>query len=106
MVPSKKAIKKLTEEIHTQTSRRYTCLGTSDMVRRLNMKTRGWANYFCTGAVSRIYSKIARYTCGRFRRWLKDKFKWNTWHYKELDDGKMCQEYNLLNMIALTPKYS
>ncbi|MDR1873251.1 MAG: hypothetical protein LBS60_15245 [Deltaproteobacteria bacterium] len=46
-----------------------------------------------------MYSTIARYICGQFRCWLKIKFRWNTWRYQELDDGRTRQKYKLLDMV-------
>jgi group II intron reverse transcriptase/maturase len=104
-VPSKKAVKKLMDEIHAQTAKNYGWMETSEMVRRLNWKTRGWAGYFSTGAVSKSYRTIAKHTLGRFRQWLGRKYKWKTKHYKHMDDQQMCEKYGLVNILSLLPKY-
>ena len=40
------------------------------MVRRLNRMLRGWANYFCLGAVGAAYSIVDTHACFRLRQWL------------------------------------
>jgi group II intron reverse transcriptase/maturase len=104
--PSGKSVKELTVAIHTQTSKKFGWMKTSDMSENLNRRLRGWANYFSTGAVSKVYGRISRYVVGRYRRWLKGKFKWRTLRYKHLNDRQLYEQYNLLDINSLIPKYS
>ena len=73
--PSKKSIRRLQKMIHQQTARRMTLLEAEMVVERLNRMLRGWANYFCSGPVSKTYRSIDRYTAYRLRRWLRCKHK-------------------------------
>jgi hypothetical protein len=104
--PAEKSIKKITDEIHTQTARNFGWMETSEMVRKLNSKTRGWAGYFQTGAVSKAYKRVAKHTLGRFRQWLRRKYRWPTKGYKNLNDEEMCKKYGLINILTFLPKYS
>ena len=73
--PSRKSIRRLTEEIHKQTSRENGWREAGEMVLRLNRKLRGWSNYFRSGAVSKAYRYVDKYTTSRLRRWLCRKHK-------------------------------
>jgi hypothetical protein len=106
MQPSAKAVKKFKEEVHETTASNYGFLETSEMARRLNRKTRGWANYFDKGAVSKAYRGIAKHTLGRYRQWLKRKYKWSTKGYKSLNDTQMCDKFGLINILSLLPRFS
>jgi hypothetical protein len=104
--PSEKAIKKHTEEFHAQTAANYGWMETSEMAKKLNRKTLGWAGYFKTGSVAKAYRRIAKNALGRFRQWLRRKYNWDTKGYKTLTDTQMCEKYGLINILTLIPKYS
>jgi group II intron reverse transcriptase/maturase len=73
--PSKKSVRRLQKMIYQQTARKMTLLEAEMVVERLNRMLRGWANYFCSGPVSKTYRSIDRYTAYRLRRWLRCKHK-------------------------------
>ena len=56
-LPSKKAIKKLTEEFHDQTAKNFGWIEASELVKRLR---KPWAGYFRTGAVSKAHRRISK----------------------------------------------
>jgi hypothetical protein len=56
--PSKKSMKRMMESLTEETSRNRTLLETKDLVKRLNRKMVGWANYFCLGQVTPAYRTI------------------------------------------------
>jgi group II intron reverse transcriptase/maturase len=106
MEPSGKAVRKLTGEVHAQTAKNFGWMETSEMAKKLNSMTRGWANYFCSGAVSKTYRRVSMHTLGRFRQWLGRKLKWKGKGYKHMDDKQMCGKYGLVNILDLLPRYS
>jgi hypothetical protein len=55
--PAEKSVKKLTDAIHDQTAKRFGWMDASETSKNRNRKIRGWANYFCTGAVSKSYGR-------------------------------------------------
>jgi group II intron reverse transcriptase/maturase len=73
--PSKKSIRRMVEQISTETDRRWTGRDSSQEVARLNRKLRGWANYFRLGTVSQAYRILDAHSRRRLRRWLCQKHK-------------------------------
>lgn len=73
--PSKKSVQRLIAEISAETARRFTGRDTVYVVKRVNHKLTGWANYFCLGPVSKAYRALDAHTTYRLRRWLCKKHK-------------------------------
>jgi group II intron reverse transcriptase/maturase len=73
--PSKKSVKRMVENITSETDRRRTLLDAEKIVGGLNRKLNGWANYFCLGPVSPAYRAINTHVTRRLRRWLCKKHK-------------------------------
>jgi hypothetical protein len=73
--PSKKSLKRLIESIGEFTERKHFHHEAVDLVRALNRKLTGWANYFCLGPVSKAYCAIDAYTSTRLRQRLCGKHR-------------------------------
>jgi hypothetical protein len=73
--PSKRKIRKLCESLHELTGRRYLWLEPEELVKRLNCRLVGWANYFCLGPVSGAYRAVDNHVAFGLRRWLCRKHK-------------------------------
>src|SRR5690606_39915019 len=75
-----------------------------DLVRRLNRKLRGWANYFRLGSVSKAYSHVDRYVEERLCQWWRRKYKKSkgrTSRFSYLDTPKQLG----LVRLKLRPRY-
>ena len=57
------------------TEGRMGLLPAEEIVRRLNRKLTGWANYFRLGPVSPAYRTLDQHVRTRLRRWLCKKHK-------------------------------
>ncbi len=73
--PSRKSIRRMTEAVRIQTDRNMEWMDAGEMVKCLNQKLGGWANYFKLGPVTKAYRFLDRYTTTRLRRWLCKKHK-------------------------------
>jgi hypothetical protein len=73
--PSKKSIGRIIETIRIQTGRSKLWMEAGEMVRTINRKLKGWANYFRLGPVSKPYRQIDRYVADRLCRWACRKHK-------------------------------
>jgi RNA-directed DNA polymerase len=73
--PSAKSVQRLCRAVREQTNRRWGWLETGEMVRCLNRRLAGWANYFCLGTVSAAYRSVDSHVCQRLRQWLGRKLK-------------------------------
>jgi len=71
--PSRKSIRRLCDAITAQTDRKLTGLQADEIVRNLNRKLTGWANYFCLGPVSKAYRAVDKHAANRLRWWLCGK---------------------------------
>jgi len=98
MRPSKKKLLRLCREISEETSRRYLVRKVEEEVEVINRKLLGWANYFCLGAVSRLYDIIDRHTCERVRRWLRLKHKVASKGISRFPDKYLHYELNLVRL--------
>jgi RNA-directed DNA polymerase len=76
--PSKKRVQRICAAISDETGRNRTPLPVEEVVKTLNQKLIGWANYFCLGPVSKAYRAIERHSRKRLRQWLcaKHDLKW------------------------------
>jgi group II intron reverse transcriptase/maturase len=73
--PSRKSVKRMMEAVRIQTAHDREWLDAANLVRDLNRKLCGWANYFNLGTVAAAYQAIDKYTTTRLRRWLCKKHK-------------------------------
>jgi RNA-directed DNA polymerase len=73
--PSAKSRKRIKAAIRRTTRRSRVLLDVKTIVKELNRKLRGWANYFCRGPVSEAYRDVDRHTQNRLRQWLGGKHK-------------------------------
>jgi hypothetical protein len=68
--PAKRKVQKLCRNLSKLTGRRTTLMDTKELVAKLNLKLKGWANYFCLGPVIRAYDIVLKHARRRLRRWL------------------------------------
>jgi group II intron reverse transcriptase/maturase len=93
--PSKKRIHRLCAEIRELTSRRWLWMDAGELVSALNLRLRGWANYFYLGSVSKAYRAVDAYVCTRLRRW------WCRKHKKRIRSTSHCPDQYLYESLGL-----
>jgi len=75
MRPAKTAVQRICRAISEMTSRRWLSLPVEEIVRSINQRLGGWANYFQLGSVSQAYRAVDRHTTYRLCKWLRRKHK-------------------------------
>lgn len=73
--PSKRSVQRLIGAIREATERRTQWQEADEVVRTINRKLLGWANYFSLGPTGKAYRTINQYTPRRLCRWLCRKHK-------------------------------
>jgi group II intron reverse transcriptase/maturase len=99
--PSKKAIQRICREISGETQRRWLFRAPDDLVRMLNRKLVGWANYFCMGTVRKAYRGVDAHARHRLRQWLRAKHKDAGPGYSRYPDQYL---YETLGLVHLEPR--
>jgi hypothetical protein len=106
--PSKKALKKVVQKIHDETSRQWLMSTAEIRVIQINAILRGWCGYFNQGPVLASYKILRRYTERRLRRWLANKHKLRgTTGYRQFPDEYLYKKlglYNIAEVMADVPR--
>jgi len=103
--PSRKSIKRMTEAVRIQTGRNMEWLDAGEMVKCLNQKLGGWANYFNLGPVTPAYRFIDRYTTNRLRRWFCKKHKQSGRGFTHYPDEYLYQKLGLIRLPMLPQNF-
>ena len=99
--PSKKAVKRLMQEIHDATTKRWNPLDVESRVERLNPLLRGWAGYFNQGPVGKVYRQIDNYVARRLRIWLMRKRGKRGTGYRQYSDQYLYEELGLIRLLPM-----
>ena len=102
--PSKKSIRRMVATISAETERRWTGRDERYVVRSLNRKLLGWANYFRLGPVSKAYRIIDAHTASRLRRWLCKKHKARRTARSGYSYGYLYEKLGLVRLSMLTQR--
>lgn len=106
--PSKKALKKVIEKIHAETSRQWLLSTAEIRVLQINRIIQGWCGYFNQGPVLPCYKILRKYTEKRLRRWLANKHKRRgTTGYRQFPDEFLYEKlglYNIAQVMADVPR--
>jgi group II intron reverse transcriptase/maturase len=101
MRPAKKAVQRICRAISEMTSRRCAYLPEHDIVRTINQRLAGWANYFQLGSVSQAYNAVDRHTKYRLRKWLRWKHKLRHRGAARFTDQYLYQTLGLIRLPLL-----
>jgi RNA-directed DNA polymerase len=103
--PSRKSIKRMVNSLSEETDRRRVLLDAEYVVKRLNRKLTGWANYFCLGQVSPAYRAVNNHAIQRLRRWLCKKHKVRGLGKTRYPDQYLYEEVGLINLPSRTHNF-
>lgn len=91
----------MTEAVRIQTDRNMEWMDAGEMVKRLNQKLGGWANYFQLGPVTQAYRFLDRYTTNRLRRWYCKKHKQRSGRLNRYPDEFFYQQMGFICLPQL-----
>jgi group II intron reverse transcriptase/maturase len=100
--PSPKRIRRFCAAISQMTERNTLILPTGTLIQDLNLKLKGWANYFCLGAVSKAYKAVDSHARFRLRQWLRGKHKRKGAGAKAYSDEYLYECLGLVRLEKLT----
>lgn len=100
--PSRQRIKRLCRAISQMTRRATMVKELEGMVRSLNSRMRGWADYFQLGPVSKAYRAIDQHARHRLRQWLCGKHKIKGQGRRRFPDEYLYGELGLICLERLT----
>jgi len=100
--PSRKSIKRICDAIRDETGRHTTLQSTERLVKRLNAKLTGWANYFRLGPVSPAYRAVDAHANHRLRKWLVRKQHVPGQGYNRFPDQYLYETLKLVRLPGLT----
>lgn len=103
--PAQKRINRFCEAMSLTLARDTANTAAADKVQEVNQKLRGWANYFCLGAVSKAYKAVQQHTCYRLRQWLRRKHKTGRAGNSKYRDQYLYERLGLLDITKLTPTF-
>ena len=96
--PLRKAVQRVIERIHDETTSRWNMDPVEKRVTELNALLRGWSGYFNQGRVIRSYRVIRTYSEGRLRRWLIRRQGKRGTGYRQYPDEYLYEELGLYDL--------
>jgi RNA-directed DNA polymerase len=96
--PSRKKVERFCRAISAMTTRRQALWPVDEQIGRINLKLRGWSNYFCIGTVSKAYRAVNGHVALRVRQWLRAKFKMRGTVKTRFPDSYLYQELGLYQL--------
>lgn len=103
--PARKRVQRICKKISGMTRRNTYDLGAREMIEQLNSVTRGWANYFCLGSVSKAYRAVDGHVRYRLRQWLSGKHQQGGHGHKKYPDEVLDGEMGLLRLERITVNF-
>lgn len=100
--PAKGKVERVCRAISRLTGRHTLREDTNQKIKQLNQLTRGWANYFCLGSVSKAYRAVDGHARQRLRRWLCAKHQVKSHGIKRFADEYLHGKLGLLRLSSLT----
>ena len=105
-VPAKSRVVRICDAISRDTGHDRTQLDPEIVVKKLNQRMNGWANYFCLGPVSKAYRAIEQHAEKRLRQWLcaKHEVAWPA--TKKFPQGSLNTKFGLIRLTERTRNFS
>jgi len=98
MSPSKKRMQRFCRSLTEALGRDTTYREVADTIQLLNQKLKGWANYYCLGALDRSYRVIDGHVADRLCRWLRGKLAWTAKRASRMPTVHLYEHYGLIEL--------
>jgi RNA-directed DNA polymerase len=105
-IPDKKRVQRICQAISDETGNDKTQLDVEEVVKKLNQKMSGWANYFCLGPVSKAYAAIELHARKRLRQWLCAKHQVTWPATKQFPEASLHDRFGLIRLKERTHNFS
>jgi hypothetical protein len=96
--PRKSKVQRICQEVSALTARRWYWKDVQQVVKSLNARLSGWANYFCLGPVGKAYRIIDKHARKRLRHWLCEKHRVSGDGYTRYPDEYLHDELGLTRL--------
>jgi RNA-directed DNA polymerase len=103
IVPSRKAIGRIRQEIKDATCRKNLALPKEAIIARLNQALRGWVNYFYYGNCSKPLAHLKNYTEERVRIYLSRKHRLRGRGYRKYPNAYLYESLGLYRIPTTAP---
>jgi hypothetical protein len=98
--PRKSKVQGICREVSALTDRRWYWKDVSQIVKSLNARLSGWANYFCLGPVTRVCRIVDKHVRKRMRQWLCEKHRVRGAGYARYPDEYLHDELGLNRLVG------
>jgi hypothetical protein len=105
-VPAKSRVIRICDASSKDTGHDRTQLDPEIVVKKLNQRMNGWANYFCLGPVSKAYRAIEKHDEKRLRQWLCGKHEMAYPATKKFPSGSLNTKFGLIRLSERTRNFS
>jgi RNA-directed DNA polymerase len=105
-VPAKSRVIRICDASSKDTGHDRTQLDPEIVVKKLNQRMNGWANYFCLGPVSKAYRAIEKHAERRLRQWLCAKHEVAYPATKKFPSGSLNTKFGLIRLSERTRNFS
>jgi len=100
MFPAKKRVQRFCRSLDKAAPRNRTWMAVEVLVRLLNQKLAGWANYYCLGTVAGAYRVVDSHARNRLRQWLRKKMAWKAGESWRVPNVVLHTQYGLRQLQA------
>ncbi len=98
--PKKSKVQHICQQVSELTDRRWYWKDVREVVRSLNARLSGWANYFCLGPVVKAYGIIDKHARKRLRQWLCEKHRVRGGGYARYPDEHLHNGLGLIRLVG------
>ena len=98
--PKKSKVQLICQAVSKLTDRRWYWKDVREVVKSLNARLSGWADYFCLGPVVKTYRIVDKHARKRLRRWLCKKHRVRGAGYTRYPEEHLHGELGLIRLVG------